>query len=69
MVLFYPRERADECRVLVPLQFAVDRAIAKQEGKTDVDSLRVSEYMYTSLNQDEYETDLRARYVVQHLST
>ncbi|KAI5842092.1 hypothetical protein BZA05DRAFT_208292 [Tricharina praecox] len=57
--------------VLVPIQLAVDRAIAKQEGRTDVDSIRVSEYMYTSLNQDEFDAKLRARFsaaVINYLS-
>jgi len=45
----------------MPLQFAVDRAIARQEGRPDVDSVRVSEYIYTSLTEDEYQARIRSR--------
>lgn len=49
-------------RYLLPLQFAVDKAIARQQNN-EVPNLEVSQYMFTDKTQEEYEQELRKRYV------
>ncbi|TGZ79340.1 P-loop containing nucleoside triphosphate hydrolase protein [Ascodesmis nigricans] len=60
----------DVQKVLLPLQLAVDKAIARQQGN-DVPDLDVKQYMYTDKTQEEYEEEIRRRFstgVINYIS-
>lgn len=48
-------------RYLLPVQFAVDEAIAKRSNP-DAPSLRINQYIYTTESQEEYDDMVRQRF-------
>lgn len=46
---------------LLPLQFAIDKAIANQARAGSADGVVIDEYMYTDLSQKELEEEIRVR--------
>lgn len=55
---------------MLPVQFAVDQAIAKHEDP-DAQPLRVNQYIYTTQSQEEYDDEVRQRFssgVINYLS-
>lgn len=48
-------------RFLLPLQLALDKAIASRANSGSADNVQIDEYMYTDMTSEERDEEIRVR--------